>query len=178
MLNKTGNPPLTNCMDSTENGTGQGVFNVSLTGLQDNRVYYIVAFAKNQVELLIVILSGSGLLHLDCLLSRLLPLQISHPLRHSVEVQSPRQGTGHLEKGVCWNSTGIPTLKNNHTSDGTGTGDFTSHLYGLRSGVQYYVRAFARNEKDTSYGDTVNFRTFICGTSVLYGNQYYPAVTI
>jgi hypothetical protein len=50
--------------------------------------------------------------------------------------------TSITARGVCWGTTPNPTTANDHTSDGTGTGTFTSSITGL-PGTLYYVRAFA-----------------------------------
>ena len=60
-------------------------------------------------------------------------------------------------RGVCWNTTGSATLSDNHTSDGTGTGNFTSVLTGLTMNTTYYVRAYLVSENDTVYGNEVTF---------------------
>ena len=60
-------------------------------------------------------------------------------------------------RGVCWNTTGSATLSDNHTSDGTGTGNFTSVLTGLTMNTTYYVRAYLVSENDTVYGNEVMF---------------------
>jgi len=60
-------------------------------------------------------------------------------------------------RGVCWNSTGSPTLSDPHTSDGPGSGSFSSALNGLIDGGQYHVRAYATNSVGTAYGQEVVF---------------------
>jgi hypothetical protein len=55
-------------------------------------------------------------------------------------------------KGVCWNTTGSPTISDSHTNDGTGLGIFTSSLTGLSSNTTYYVKAYATNSLNTTYG--------------------------
>ena len=60
-------------------------------------------------------------------------------------------------KGICWNTTGNPTLSDNHTIDGGGTGVFESNMHGLVVGNTYYVRAYATNIVGTSYGSQVSF---------------------
>ncbi|NJK96197.1 MAG: hypothetical protein HC905_15930 [Bacteroidales bacterium] len=52
-----------------------------------------------------------------------------------------------------------PTLSEAHTSNGTGTGVFTSNMTGLTRNTKYYVRAYATNSEGTSYGDTLSFTT-------------------
>ena len=62
-------------------------------------------------------------------------------------------------RGVCWNISENPTVSNNKTSDGTGTGSFTSSLTGLTPGTPYFVRAYATNEAGTTYGNPQSFTT-------------------
>jgi uncharacterized protein (TIGR02145 family) len=64
-------------------------------------------------------------------------------------------------RGVVWSTTQSPTLGNNNgfTSDGTGTGDFSSSITGLSPSTTYYLRAYATNSIGTFYGDQVEFTT-------------------
>jgi hypothetical protein len=62
-------------------------------------------------------------------------------------------------RGVCWNTTGNPTITDSHTTDGSGTGTFTSNITGLTAGTTYYVRAYAINSAGAAYGSTVSFTT-------------------
>lgn len=62
-------------------------------------------------------------------------------------------------RGVCW-STGInPVASGNHTTDGSGTGAFTSLITGLTPGTLYHVRAYATNSAGTAYGNDLTFTT-------------------
>ena len=76
-------------------------------------------------------------------------------------------GASVTERGVCWNTTGNPTLSDNYTSDGSGTGAYTSHITGLSALTTYYVRAYATNAYGTSYGQEKVFTT-ACGTIRTY----------
>jgi hypothetical protein len=63
-------------------------------------------------------------------------------------------------RGVCWNTLPNPTTAlSTKTTDGSGTGSFTSSLTGLTSGTSYYVRAYATNTTGTVYGNQVRFVT-------------------
>ncbi len=62
-------------------------------------------------------------------------------------------------RGICWSATPNPTLTNNHTMDGNGTGMFASNLTGLLENTVYYVRAYATNSKGTAYGNEISFPT-------------------
>lgn len=65
-----------------------------------------------------------------------------------------------IARGVCWHTNQNPTINNNHTSNGTGIGDFTSNITDLQSGTRYYVRSYATNSKGTAYGNQVEFTTY------------------
>src|ERR1043165_9855774 len=62
-------------------------------------------------------------------------------------------------RGVCWAITENPTTANSNTVNGSGLGSFSSALTGLTSGTTYYVRAYATNGADISYGQQVWFTT-------------------
>jgi hypothetical protein len=62
-------------------------------------------------------------------------------------------------RGVCWSTSHDPTTSNSHTTDGTGTGAFTSDITGLNPGTAYHVRAYATNSVGTSYGSDIPFTT-------------------
>lgn len=68
-------------------------------------------------------------------------------------------GAPVTERGVCWNTSGSPTVFNARTIDGGGIGSFTSALSGLLPGVAYRVRAYATNSAGTAYGEEVAFTT-------------------
>jgi uncharacterized protein (TIGR02145 family) len=72
-------------------------------------------------------------------------------------------------RGVCWATTSGPTISNNITTNGTGTGSYTSNLSGLVVGTTYYIRAYATNGAGTAYGNQLIFNTKIADVE---GNTY------
>ena len=62
-------------------------------------------------------------------------------------------------RGICWSTSHNPTVSGSHTSDGTGTGNFTSAMTGLTANTTYYVRAYATNSAGTTYGEELSFTT-------------------
>lgn len=68
-------------------------------------------------------------------------------------------GAEILSRGVCWNMNPNPTTDNGKTSDGKGSGSFTSDVRGLSPGVKYYLRAYATNSLGTAYGNQIEFST-------------------
>jgi hypothetical protein len=62
-------------------------------------------------------------------------------------------------RGVCWGTITNPAIAGSHTTDGTGTGPFTSSITGLTTNSQYHVRAYATNSGSTYYGTDLAFNT-------------------
>jgi len=62
-------------------------------------------------------------------------------------------------RGICWSTSQNPTIAGSHTTNGTGTGSFTSAMTGLTANTTYYVRAYATNSAGTAYGEQVSFTT-------------------
>jgi uncharacterized protein (TIGR02145 family) len=62
-------------------------------------------------------------------------------------------------RGVCWNTSVNPDVTNNKTEESGGFGAFTSSMTQLSGGTVYYVRAYAKNEAGTGYGNQLTFTT-------------------
>jgi hypothetical protein len=62
-------------------------------------------------------------------------------------------------RGVCWSTSPSPTIADFTTTNGIGTGAFTSNLTGLTENTLYYVRAYAANSYSTIYGEQKTFAT-------------------
>ncbi|MHC1776286.1 MAG: FISUMP domain-containing protein [Lentimicrobium sp.] len=79
-------------------------------------------------------------------------------------------GTAVTARGVCWSLSPNPTISGSHTTDGSGTGTFTSSITGLTATTLYYVRAYATSSSGTAYGNEVSFTTaspgFTCGSTI------------
>lgn len=65
------------------------------------------------------------------------------------------------QHGVCWNTTGNPTLADSFTEEGavSAEGVFTSVVTGLEKETTYYMRAYAVNSLGIVYGNEINFTT-------------------
>lgn len=75
-------------------------------------------------------------------------------------------------RGVCWSTSVNPIVSGSHTTDGSGTGTFTSSITGLTPGILYHVRAYATNSYGTAYGTDLTFTTSAAPTlSVTPSNQ-------
>ncbi len=89
-------------------------------------------------------------------------------------------GSKITSRGVCWNTTGSPTIRDKFTHDGSGPGSFTSKPEYLLPDTYYYLRAYATNDAGTAYGDVQNFKTspLVTGTVDDFDGNTYKTVEI
>jgi len=64
-------------------------------------------------------------------------------------------GSEITARGVCWSTGQNPEISDSVTTDGTGTGYYNSEITEVDAGKTFYVRAYATNNKGTSYGNQV-----------------------
>lgn len=85
------------------------------------------------------------------------------------------------ERGLCWSTVSPPTALDNIIKSGDGLGTFTENITQLDTNIIYYIRAYAINDYDTSYGfiDTVatlkaeQIITFNTLANLTYGDPAY-----
>lgn len=72
------------------------------------------------------------------------------------------------KRGVCWNTTGTPTVADSKTEEtgSFGVGAFIEAMASLTPGTLYYVRAYAYNSGGYGYGNQVTFTTKVKGESI------------
>lgn len=70
-------------------------------------------------------------------------------------------------RGVCWSTSVNPTTADNKTTNGIGTGTFTSSITGLTPGTTYHLRAYTINGVGTVYGSDLLFTTTLVASPVL-----------
>ena len=83
-------------------------------------------------------------------------------------------GSAVIGRGICWNTAGSPVATDSHTTDGSGTGTFTSNATLLAENTHYYFRAYATNGIGTSYGEQ---KTIITGSSMAVTGYSWTART-
>jgi uncharacterized protein (TIGR02145 family) len=79
-------------------------------------------------------------------------------------------GSTVTSRGIFWSTNPDQMTEENKTSDGGGTGNFTSNMTGLDGSTTYFVRAYATNSTGTAYGDQLSFTTRITDVD---GNAYH-----
>jgi hypothetical protein len=149
--------PTTSNSTTTENG-GLGAFTINLTGLIPNTKYYVWSFATNS--------AGTGYGNQVIFTTKQLEVpglsttaitEITKTTAKSGGNVTAENGSSVTDRGVCWATTINPTTGNYKTSDGSGTGAFTSSITGLIAGTIYYVRAYSTNSTGTAYGNEISF---------------------
>ena len=144
----------------TNDGTSSGNFASSLTSLLPNTLYYIRAYAIN----------GAGIAYgneLSFTTNSLVLPTITTTSISSITASTATSGgnitddggTPVSARGICWSITATPTIGNDKTTDGTGTGSYSSNMTGLSFETTYYVRAYATNSIGTVYGNQLSFTT-------------------
>ena len=146
----------------TTNGSGIGSFTSSITGLTANTTYYVRAYATNSAgtaygtQRTFTTEAGSGT-----------PPTVTTNTVSNVSTTTATCGgnvtnsgsTSVTARGVCWSTSQSPTVSGSHTTNGSGTGSFTSSITGLTANTTYYVRAYATNSVGTAYGTQRTFTT-------------------
>ncbi|MCF7793849.1 MAG: choice-of-anchor D domain-containing protein [Candidatus Cloacimonetes bacterium] len=62
-------------------------------------------------------------------------------------------------RGVCWSTTENPTISDDHTIDGSGSGTYTSNMTDLLPDTHYFLKAYATNYLGTAYSNQLEFIT-------------------
>jgi uncharacterized protein (TIGR02145 family) len=145
----------------TTDGYGEGVFTSNITDLKSNTLYYVRAYAVNsegtsygnQVTFTTSLYSGPELTTTSI-------TGITQTSAVSGGNITFDGGVPVTARGVCWSSTKtIPDITDSKTTNGSGTGVFTSNITGLTGNTTYYVRAYATNSQGTGYGAVLQFKT-------------------
>jgi len=157
--NTSSNPTITNNIQNVA-GNILGSLNIEITGLELNTTFYVRTYIKNQEgtfygnELSFATEDG-----LPKGLTTTAITNITATTAISGGNVTNDGGFDIIARGVCWSKNENPITTDSHTTDGTGTGSFTSNINGLDVNTTYYVRAYATNENGSSYSNQLSFRT-------------------
>ncbi len=164
------NPTVSNSY--TTNGTGTGSFISNIAGLEPGTTYYVRAYATNSTGT-----AYGEQLNFTTLAT--IPTVTTNELSNITSNSATcggyvlaAGGAMVTARGVCWSTSQNPTVSNSHTTNGNGTGSFTSSITGLTAGTTYYVRAYATNSAGTAYGNELYF-----APTGVYDGQPCPGAT-
>ena len=151
--------PTTNEDSFVEDGSGVGSFSATITGLNWSTTYYVRAYAVTP--------SGTVYGEQQSFTTRDgIPTLTTDSITSITAISATCGGNitddGGLSvtaRGVCWSTSPNPTVSDSNTTNGTGTGSFTSSITELQIGTTYYVRAYATTNAGTGYGEQVIFTT-------------------
>ncbi len=140
-------------------GEGTGVFSTNMTELNPGTIYYLKAYAINEVGIAYGELSQ---FKTQAILPKITTSEIT-----GIQSTTAKSGGEIIEdggsnitsRGVCWNTTGNPMITDLKTSDGNGSGSFQSQMSSLKPATTYYIKAYAINEVGTAYGEQHDFTT-------------------
>ena len=147
--------------NKTEDGSGTGVFASSLTGLTANTIYYVRAYATNEVGT-----SYGNEISFATEQAPNLPTVITTAITNITQTSATSGGevtadggSSVTARGICWSTISNPTLSDSCTTNGSGLGSFVSQMDGLEEDTKYYVKAYATNSAGTAYGNENSFTT-------------------
>lgn len=154
------NPTVADSKTNEGSGTG-GSFTSAITSLLPNTTYYVRAYATNAAGTAY----GNQLTfktYQNVVFPTITTVAATNVLSSTATSGGNITETGGAPvtgRGVCWSTNQNPTVADNKTSDGSGTGNYSSAIAGLDPGTQYYVRAYATNSAGTGYGAQVTLTT-------------------
>ena len=178
--NTSGTPTYND--SKTNDGSGTTSYSSSVVSLSPNTTYYLRAYARNRKDAggSYVYATGYGQEEIfktasssECNLPTITTNVVNTITENSVIGGGNVTDDGGCEvisKGSCWSINPNPTIANSKTTDGSGTGSFTSNITGLSCGTNYFIRAYATNSSGTVYGNSINFSTGMC--------TYIPTVVL
>ena len=143
----------------TTDGSGVGHFTSQLTSLNPGTTYYVRAYATSVFGTVY----GNEVEYTHIILPTVTTASVSNITANTVTCGGDVTNSGGATvtaRGVCWSTSQNPTISDSHTTNGTGTGSFTSNITGLAPLTTYYVRAYATNSNGTAYGEQLNFTTY------------------
>lgn len=155
--------PTIETADTVMCGSGPGLFSGRLTNLDQQKQYYVRAFAINEMGIRYSSGEGYSLILLNEL-----------PTVQTTEVTDIVSGTATVtgevlsegasdvtESGICWNTTANATIETNAgiLPVSYGKTQFSGKMTGLKGGTTYYVRAYAINAKGVQYGQYLTVKT-------------------
>lgn len=142
----------------TTSGKGLGKFTSIITNVSVNTTYYVRAYATNSIGTaygeVITIMTDNGL---PTVTTTIIGENVTETTANGGGQVTDDGGYAVTTYGVCWSTLPYPTINDNKTTDGSGTGYFSSTITDIDITGEniYYVRAYAVNKNGICYGNQV-----------------------
>ena len=151
--------PTTNEDSFVEEGSGTGNFTATMTGLNISTTYYYRAYAVTANS---TVYGEQQSFTTRDGIPTLTTAEVTNITGATATCGGNITDNGGLTvtaRGVCWSTSPNPTVADSHTTNGSGTGSFSSSITGLSVSTTYYVRAYATTAAGTGYGEQLSFTT-------------------
>ncbi len=168
-------------------GNGTGNYSIDVNGLEYNTTYYVRAYAIQNGE----VIYGNAVNFTTAWTDT----KVSTSAATDIEATSARLN-GRIElvgnpaytiRGFCYSTYGTPSTSDMKISEYSSlTGNFSKKINNLREGTNYYVRAYAIQNDETIYGNTITFstvempvvRTDAISNFTSNGNEFFPLYSV
>ena len=159
----------------THDGTGSGNFTSQITGLNPGTLYYVRAYARNNVS----IAYSSQTTHfytLPNVVTDEVSNIITYPESCTVTLNGQIWSNTPTTRGFCWSTSPNPTINDNQvfpssSSDSAQNSLISATVTGLTRGTTYYVRAYAKINISGEYNQPITY-----GNEVSFMVPDYPTV--
>lgn len=154
-------PTLENNMGKiTSAVNGQASFSATVYGLNSNVTYYVRAYAINALA---PAYGNDVTFNTNGVPASLTTSAVTNISTNSATLNGTIDVAGspnYTEKGFCYRKNGEPSISDNKKIvSGSGTGAYSANISGLEYQTTYYVKAYAIQNGQPVYGNTVNFST-------------------
>lgn len=141
-------------------GSGAGDFSLAVTNLEYPVTYYVRAYAIQAGETVYGnIVSFTTSQHTTTITTSAVTQIGSTTATFNASI-SDAGLPAYIERGFCYSTNSNPSIATNRKQvSGSGTGNFSLQVTGLQYPVTYYVCAYAIQDGNAVYGNTVSFTT-------------------
>ena len=145
--------------ECTNDGSGKGEFTSTLSNLVENTTYYVRTYATNATatvygeQIIVTTLDGLPVVETDSINT------ITANSFAAFGIVVSDCDIPVTARGFCYSTSQYPTIDDAITTSGKGLGEFKSNITKLEYGTTYYVRAYATNATETTYGKQIPVKT-------------------
>ena len=156
--NLTGNPTIDD--SKTIDGAGNASYTSEISGLALSKTYFLRAYAINSEgvgygQTIKIITSNPKLASINTIEGKDIEL-------NSITIKAEVLDNGNteiLEKGICWNTSELPTTNNKKIAIISIENNFEAIIPNLEINTTYYFRSYVINSVGISYGNQLSYKT-------------------